>query len=524
MACAALVSAAEAQTPKQKQAGRRATQPQTPATRQTPVATASPTPPVTVVVENAAVPVQESCGCEAGAVPNVLAVVNGTRITSQDFSEQTQQRVRQLQQQVIDARRGELNLQINSILLDAEAKRRGISTTRLLDAEVVAKVQPVTDAEAQAFYDRNRASISEDFASIRATIIDYLTQQRQRAEAQSLADRLRATTPVKVLVPNVTPPATPADRARLLATVGDRRITSGDIEDSLRPLIFNVQEQVYNLRRNEVELKINDILLNAEAQKRNTTTRALLDAELTAKVSPVTDADAQKFFDENKDRINGDFAQLKPQIIKFMQEREYTRRETAFAGQLRRSAAVNIFLTPPESPVYAIATDDQPSKGNNAAAVTIVEFTDFQCPSCRNAHPVIERLLTEYAGRLKVVVRDFPLPNHAHAFKAAEAAEAAREQGKYWEYIAILFENQTALEVDKLKAYATQVGLDRQKFDAALDSGRFSDAVRRDLSEATRLGVNATPTFFVNGRKASDISYESLKASIEAALKTAARD
>ncbi len=518
-ACAALVStAAIAQTARQKRNGQRVTRPAAPAP-------AAPTPD-TGVIETAGSTLEANCGCEAGgAVPVVLAVVNGTRITSRDFSEQTRQRVLQIQQQVIIARRSELDLQINAMLLEAEAKKRGISTSRLIETEVVSKVQPVTDAEAQAFYDRNKASISGEFSVIRANIFDYLTDERQRAGVHQLADQLRATTPVKVLVQNATPPATPADRARLLATIGDRRITSGDIEDSLRALIFNVQEQVYKLRRDEVELKINDILLNAEAQKRNLTMQALLDAEVASKVSTVTEADARKFYDENSNRINGDFTQLKPQIIQYLQGREANRVESQFAERLRRAAAaVNTFLTPPEPPVYDIATDDQPVKGNTAATVTVIEFTDFQCPSCKNAHPVISRLAAEYADRIKLVVRDFPLRQHADAFKAAEAAEAAREQGKYWEYIALLFDNQTALEVDKLKAYATQVGLDRQKFDAALDSGRFADQVRRDISDGTRAGVDATPTFYVNGRKAADISYESLKASIEAALKASARD
>jgi protein-disulfide isomerase len=111
---------------------------------------------------------------------------------------------------------------------------------------------------------------------------------------------------------------------------------------------------------------------------------------------------------------------------------------------------------------------------------------------------------------------------HQNAEKAAEAAEAAREQGKYWEYTAILFKNQEALEVPKLKTYATQIGLDRAKFDQALDSGKFYDKVQRDLREGEKLGVNATPTIFVNGKRLRDKTPESLKAAIDAALKATA--
>ena len=120
---------------------------------------------------------------------------------------------------------------------------------------------------------------------------------------------------------------------------------------------------------------------------------------------------------------------------------------------------------------------------------------------------------------MRFVVRDFPLSQHADAEKAAEAAEAAREQGKYWEYAALLFQNQSALQTDKLKEYATRTGLDCAKFDAALDSGRFADKVQRDLNDGERVGVNGTPTFFINGLRATDASYETLKAALDAALK-----
>jgi protein-disulfide isomerase len=131
--------------------------------------------------------------------------------------------------------------------------------------------------------------------------------------------------------------------------------------------------------------------------------------------------------------------------------------------------------------------------------------------------------MAEYGGRVRLVVRDFPLSQHPDARKAAEAAEAARAQGKYWEYAALLFGNQSALGVAKLKEYASRVGLDRAQFDAALDSGRFAESVRRDSHDGDRVGVMGTPTLFLNGRRVADTSYEGLKAAIEAALVSAAK-
>lgn len=463
------------------------------------------------------------CGCEGTPLPEILGVVNGVKITKQDLSPETRSRVEQLQQQIVEARQRELDLQIDSLLLENEAKKRGVTPSQVIKAEVIDKVQAPTDTDAQAFYDKNKAAIKAEFKDEKNNIIEYLRYQRQQEEAQKLAERLRAAAQVKVLAQPTAPPATSADRARVLAVVNNKQITMGDIEESLRPLIFNVQEQVFALRKQELELKINDTLLAQEAQKKGVTTRALLDAELSAKVPAVTEAQAQEFYNQNKDRISGEFADLKTQIIQYMREEKEQAATVAYAEQLWRAGTVQMNLMAPESPAFSIAMDDQPAKGNAKALVTIVEFTDFECPSCAQQHPVLERIVSEFGDRVRLVVRDFPLSQHANARRAAEAAEAAREQGKYWEYVSVLFRNQSALGVDKLREYATQVGLDRTKFDASLDSSKFSEKVQRDLIDGRKLGINGTPTLYINGKRLSNNSYETLKSAIEQALKTEAK-
>lgn len=464
----------------------------------------------------------QDCGCEDKPLPEVIGVVNGVKISKLDFAPETQARVKELQQQVIEARQRELDLQIDSILLEREAKKRGVSPSQVIKDEVIAKVQQPTEAEAQAFYDQNKAQINAEFKDQKNNIIEFLRYQRQQEQARKLAERLRAAAQVKVIAKPSAPPANNAERAKVVASVDDKQITLGEIEDSLRPLIFSVQEQVYALRKQDVELKINDTLLAQEAQKKGVTTRALLETEVSAKVARVTDAEAQTFFDQNKDRISGDFAQTKTQIIQYLQERREQDATIAFAEQLRRASTVQVNITAPVSPAFAIATDDQPAKGNPNAVVTIVEFTDFECSSCALQHPVLERIVNEFGDRVRLVVRDYPLSQHNNAYKAAEAAEAAREQGKYWEYATVLFRNQSALGVDKLRQYATELGLDRARFDASLDSGKLAEKVQRDLMDGRKLGVNRTPTLYINGKRLADNSYESLKSAVDAALKTEA--
>jgi protein-disulfide isomerase len=460
------------------------------------------------------------CGCEDKTLGDVLGVVNGVKITKQDLSAETRSRVDQLQREVIEARKRELDLQIDSMLLEAEAEKRGVSSSQVLKDEVVAKVQAPTEAEAQAFYEQNKTEIQREFKDAKNEILGYLRYQRQQELARKLAQRLRANAQVKVLAQLSAPAISAADRARSLAVVNGKQISAGDIETSLRPMIFNVQEQVYALRKQDLDLKINDTLLAQEAQKRQITSRALLETEVSAKVPRVTEAQAQEFYQQNKDRISGEFAPTKDQIVQYLQEKREQEATVAFAQQLRRASVVQVNLTAPESPVFEISTEDQPAKGNANASVTIVEFTDFQCPSCAQQHPVMERIVSEFGDRVRLVVRDFPLSQHANAPKAAEAAEAAREQGKYWEYVTVLFRNQSALGVDKLKQYASEVGLDRARFDAALDSGKFAEKVQRDVIDGDKLGINGTPTLYINGKRVSDRSYEGLKATLEAVLKT----
>lgn len=466
---------------------------------------------------------QEDCGCEVKAAPDVLAAIDGVNISVKDVDEPIKDRIQAIQNQVIEARKRELDLQINSRLLEAEAKRLGITSEKLLEREVVSKVKAPTEAEARAFYDQNKSRIEGDFATVKAQVIGYLRSQRERDEAGQFAGRLRAQAQVKVLVTSATPPASDADRARVYAIVNDKQITSGDIEDALKPMIFDVQEQVYAMRKQALDMKINDLLLEREAQKRQMTGAQLFDAEVLPRVKPITDDAARKFYDENKNRVQGSFEQLRAQIIQYLQNRERNNAESAYAEHLRRGAAVQVFLKQPDPPVLEIAIDDSPWKGGANAPVTIVEFTDYECPGCSATQPLVEQAVLDFGDKVKLVVRNFPLDQHKHAFKAAEAAEAAREQGKYWEYIAILFKNQKALEIENLKQYAAQLGLDRKRFDAALDSGKFVEKVKRDIADGNKVGVDVTPTVFVNGRRLREKKAEDLKLAIEAALKEAGK-
>lgn len=155
----------------------------------------------------------------------------------------------------------------------------------------------------------------------------------------------------------------------------------------------------------------------------------------------------------------------------------------------------------PEPEIIEVSADDDAVRGPENAPVTIIEFSDYQCPFCGRAEATINQILETYPTQVKVIFRDFPLGFHQHAQKAAEAAECAGEQGKYWEMHDKLFENQRALDVDSLKKYAAEIGLDTETFNSCLDNGDMASEVQKDFQDGQAAGVSGTPTFFINGEK-----------------------
>ena len=148
-----------------------------------------------------------------------------------------------------------------------------------------------------------------------------------------------------------------------------------------------------------------------------------------------------------------------------------------------------------------VATAGAPVRGTREAPVTIVEFSDYQCPFCKRSQSTIKQLLRQYTGKVKLVFRDFPLRSiHPLAQKAAEAARCAGDQGKYWEYHDVLFAKAPELEVAGLKQYAATLGLDMTQFNECLQRDKYATPVEQEVQQGNRLGVSSTPTFFVNGR------------------------
>jgi protein-disulfide isomerase len=226
-----------------------------------------------------------------------------------------------------------------------------------------------------------------------------------------------------------------------------------------------------------------------------------LDAEVTSKVGLVTEKEIQDFYEQNKGRLRGNEDDLRPKIRAFLQQHKLAEQRAHFVESLRSQGKVVVRLKPPPVIRIDVSIKDAPFRGPVKAPVTIVEFSDFECPFCKRVHPTLTQLLAKYPGKLKLVYRDFPLESiHPQARRAAVAARCAADQGKFWDYYDALFKESPKLSPDDLKRYAKQVGLDGAKFDACVAKDTHKAAIERDLEEGRRLGITGTPAFFINGR------------------------
>ncbi len=463
---------------------------------------------------------QESCECEAER-PATLAVVNGVSIPTSAVEADTAPLVTPIRQLMDQVREKALQQVIMNRLVELEAAKRGITTTALVQQEVVAQAGEPTEDDLRAFYERNQSAMEgRGYDESRENIRQYIRAQRQQVQMTIFTTDLRTAAKIEVLEYSPKAPATAADREKTLAVVNGSKVTSGDLEDMVRSVLYDYRHKIYEIELDALDTRIDDILIDQEAHRRSTTAEALVAAEIAPKAKKVDAFDASKFYNDNKDQFGGrPFNEVREDLLKFLTARELLVAKHDFAEGLRKTATLKVSLVEPAPPTYTIETSGRPTLGSATAPVTVIVFSDFQCPKCAALHATLDGIAKEYAGRIRVVARNYPLEQHEWAHKAAEAAEAAAEQGKYWEYAHLLFANQKELSLDKLKQLATQAGLDRAKFDAALDSGKFGPLVDRDLDEGSRVGVQGTPAVYVNGRPVGDDSPAGLKAAVEAALR-----
>ncbi|MCI0569225.1 MAG: thioredoxin domain-containing protein [Myxococcaceae bacterium] len=297
------------------------------------------------------------------------------------------------------------------------------------------------------------------------------------------------------------PPAGGTPSEAVVATVGGEMISSetldGALAAELRKLDLKYAQERYELRRARLEQLVSDRLLQAEARKRGVDVQALLKAEVEDTLRRPTEDEVKRVFEENAERLpeGSTLDTYRGQIEELLRRSARQERTGALLERLRAEHYVRVRLSPPRTQVEAAG----PSQGPPDAKVTIVEFLDFECPYCVKAHGTLTQVMEKYAGKVRLVFRNYPLSFHPNAQAAAEAALCAHEQGRFWELQEVLFQNHRALESEKLKGYAESVGLDARKLEECLRSSRPARQVEADVAAGNEAGVSGTPAYFING-------------------------
>jgi protein-disulfide isomerase len=282
-----------------------------------------------------------------------------------------------------------------------------------------------------------------------------------------------------------------------IATVAGQPIYEQDLAPELWPKLRELRRQEYQMKSQALDELIRKRLFDAEAQKRGISTDKLLEQEVDSRVADPSDEEIEGYYVAVKSHLNQSFQEIKPQIGKLLKLLKTQQARQDYGDALRAKAEVSVLLRPPK---VEVGYDPARVRGEAKAPVTIVEFSDFQCPYCKKVQPILKDLLTKYDGRVKLAYRDFPLRTlHAQAQLAAEAARCAEDQGKFWQYHDALFADQSKLDETGLVKSAQMLGLNEKSFQTCLAAGSFKAQIEEDVQEGTKAGVTGTPGFFING-------------------------
>jgi protein-disulfide isomerase len=254
---------------------------------------------------------------------------------------------------------------------------------------------------------------------------------------------------------------------------------------------------MYEARRMALDDLVGEALIDQDAKARSLDRAAVVEQEISSKVTQPTDVEIATWYQANQQRVQGaTLDQVRAPIRAYLVQERTNAARQAYLGRLKTKTTVKLMLEPPRLAVKA----DGPAQGPASAPVEVIEFSDFQCPYCQRAHPTVKQVLDAYGNRIRLVYRNYPLPNHPNARPAAEAAQCANEQGKFWQYHDRLFTNPSKLGDADLKQGAAELGLDANRFNACVDTHKYKSVVDADIKDGNAAGVSGTPAFFINGR------------------------
>lgn len=416
---------------------------------------------------------------------DILATATGHTIRLCDLSPEVQKLVSDFPANLLKTRSSLFEQMLNERVLDLEAKARGIISGKLIAVEK-AKLATPTEVEINAFYTANQTSLrNKTLDEVRKPIADYLRGQAQQKMLGELLGRLKAKYKI---APGKDVNAVALGSTDVVATISGQAVTAKEFEDFARQPLYDEKADLVDAILSELDNALYVALLADEAKSLGIDVSDLLAREVTDKMKEFSDSERVALTDGLEKKL---FSKYQAKIL----------------------------YTAPEPMIQNISVGNSPTTGPLNAPVTIVMFSDFQCSACSATHPILKKAMANYPGKIRFVVRSFPLESvHANAWRAAVAAAAANAQGKFFEYIEILYTHQDALDDASLKKYAADLGLNVKQFELDFNSDNTAALVRKDMADGESYGINRTPTIYVNGFSVRRLSTEGFKAAIDKAL------
>ena len=416
---------------------------------------------------------------------DVLATSKDISYNASSLSPQGQKFYFEQRRMLSETRTALLDEMISESILEAESKVQNTTVDKLLQTQR-AKVPEPTAAQILSTYNANRAAMGDrTLEQARKDLVEFLKRDDEDKAVAAYLEELRTKHKVVKGKDVNALGLTPTD---VLVTIAGRPITMGDFLQANRVRLNDTEAQIYEQVRSDLQATIFSTLATQEAKARGIDTSDLIATEITNKM--------RDFSDEEREVLESD-----------LMRRLFAKYDVKFT------------LAEPTRIVQNISVDDDPSSGKIDAPVTVVMFTDFQCPVCARTHPLLKQAVAAYGDKVRFVIRDFPLEKiHENSFIAALAANAARAQGKFAEYTDVLYKNQQALDKLSLIKYAMELGLNAKQFELDFTDAKTAAEVRKDLADGRSYGVGGTPTIYVNGVKVQRLSLTAFRSAIDRAL------
>jgi len=300
-----------------------------------------------------------------------------------------------------------------------------------------------------------------------------------------------------------TPAAPAATQAsgdsRPAATVGGTVITLQALDSAAANQLAKFRQQEYDVRAEVLTGMIQEQLITNEAAAQKVTTNDLVETEIIAKAAKPTPEDISQYYDKMKARMGGKtLDEVKGDIEKVLTGQKVAERKNQYLTELSAKYEVKMLLDPPRAAITLRPT--APVTGLADAPITIVEWSDYQCPFCKRAFPTVEQVLNEYKDKVRYIHLDYPLPFHQQAMPAALAVHCAGDQGKFWEYNNNLYSAAGDLSPADLTKRAADLGLESAAFEACTASKKHEGLIKTNFEDGAAMGVTGTPAFFINGR------------------------